>query len=107
MTMGNPSLRGRPSMFEFVGGSPAFLALATAFHRRYLEDPVLAHPCSHPGNPTTSNGWPTTGPRCWEARPATRSPSASGSRACLTSILSNHPHRPSRHFDGALLAVLR
>jgi hypothetical protein len=26
----------------------------------------------------------------------------SGSRVCLTSILSDHPHRPSRHFDGAL-----
>jgi hypothetical protein len=25
-----------------------------------------------------------------------------GSRACLTFILSDHPHRPSRHFDGAL-----
>jgi hypothetical protein len=26
------------------------------------------------------------------------------SRACLTFILSDHPHRPSRHFDGALMA---
>jgi transposase len=24
------------------------------------------------------------------------------SRACLTSILSDHPHRPTRHFAGAL-----
>jgi hemoglobin len=38
-------------MFEFAGGGPAFLALATAFHRRCLEDPVLNHPFSHPGNP--------------------------------------------------------
>ncbi|MGH2595539.1 MAG: group II truncated hemoglobin [Actinomycetota bacterium] len=38
-------------MFEFAGGEPAFLALATAFHRRCLEDPVLEHPFSHPGNP--------------------------------------------------------
>ena len=38
-------------MFEFAGGSPAFLSLAAAFHRRCLEDPVLAHPFSHPGNP--------------------------------------------------------
>jgi hemoglobin len=38
-------------MFEFAGGSAAFLSLATAFHRRCLEDPVLAHPFSHPGNP--------------------------------------------------------
>jgi hemoglobin len=41
----------RVSMFEFAGGSRAFLDLATAFHRRCLEDPVLAHPFSHPGNP--------------------------------------------------------
>ena len=38
-------------MVEFAGGSPAFLALAKAFRRRCLEDPVLAHPFSHPGNP--------------------------------------------------------
>jgi hemoglobin len=38
-------------MFEFAGGSLGFLALTTAFHRRYLEDPVLAHPFSHPGTP--------------------------------------------------------
>jgi hemoglobin len=38
-------------MYEFAGGDPAFLALATAFHARCLEDPVLAHPFSHPGNP--------------------------------------------------------
>jgi hypothetical protein len=31
----------------------------------------------------------------------------SGSRACLTFILSDHPHRPSRHFDGALLSMKR
>ena len=38
-------------MFEFAGGEPAFLALAAAHHRRCLEDPVLSHPFSHPGNP--------------------------------------------------------
>jgi hemoglobin len=38
-------------MFEFAGGGPAFLSLAAAFHRRCLEDPVLSHPFSHPGNP--------------------------------------------------------
>src|SRR5919197_3051261 len=31
----------------------------------------------------------------------------SGSRACLTFILSDHPHRPSRHFDGALRGAYR
>jgi hemoglobin len=41
----------RPSMFEFAGGEAAFLALAAAHHRRCLEDPVLNHPFSHPGNP--------------------------------------------------------
>ncbi len=38
-------------MFEFAGGDPAFVALATAHHQRCLEDPVLSHPFSHPGNP--------------------------------------------------------
>jgi hemoglobin len=38
-------------MFEFAGGSPGFSALAAAHHRRCLEDPVLSHPFSHPGNP--------------------------------------------------------
>jgi hemoglobin len=38
-------------MFEFAGSQPAFLALAEAHHRRCLEDPVLNHPFSHPGNP--------------------------------------------------------
>ena len=37
-------------MFEFAGGEPAFLALAAAHHRRCLEDPILSHPFSHPGN---------------------------------------------------------
>jgi hemoglobin len=41
----------RPSMFEFAGGEPAFLALATAHHARCLADPVLNHPFSHPGHP--------------------------------------------------------
>ncbi len=41
----------RPSIYEFAGGEPAFLALATSFHAQCLEDPVLAHPFSHPGNP--------------------------------------------------------
>jgi hemoglobin len=41
----------RPSMFEFAGGMPAFLALAEANHRRCLEDPVLSHPFSNPGRP--------------------------------------------------------
>jgi len=41
----------RPSMFDFAGGEPAFLALATAHHQRCLDDPVLNHPFSHPGHP--------------------------------------------------------
>jgi len=41
----------RPSMFEFAGGDPAFLALAGATHTRCLADPVLSHPFSHPENP--------------------------------------------------------
>lgn len=41
----------RPSIYEFAGGEPAFLALATAHHQRCLDDPVLNHPFSHPGHP--------------------------------------------------------
>jgi hemoglobin len=37
----------RQTLFEFAGGEPAFLALATAHHRRCLEDPELNHPFSH------------------------------------------------------------
>jgi hemoglobin len=39
----------RPSMYEFAGGRPAFLALAAAHHERCLADPELNHPFSHPG----------------------------------------------------------
>ena len=39
----------RPTLFEFAGGEPAFLALATAHHARCLADPELNHPFSHPG----------------------------------------------------------
>jgi len=38
----------RPSLFDFAGGEPAFLALARAHHARCLEDPELSHPFSHP-----------------------------------------------------------
>ncbi|MTD53918.1 group II truncated hemoglobin [Amycolatopsis pithecellobii] len=38
----------RPSLFEFAGGEPAFLALARAHHARCLADPELNHPFSHP-----------------------------------------------------------
>jgi hemoglobin len=40
------------SLYEFAGGEPAFLALATAHHARCLADPELNHPFSHPdGHP--------------------------------------------------------
>jgi hemoglobin len=39
----------RPTLFEFAGGHPAFLALAAAHHARCLADPELSHPFSHPG----------------------------------------------------------
>ncbi len=39
----------RPTLFEFAGGEPAFLALARAHHARCLADPELNHPFSHPG----------------------------------------------------------
>jgi hemoglobin len=38
----------RPTLFDFAGGEPAFLALATAHHARCLQDPELNHPFSHP-----------------------------------------------------------
>ena len=39
----------RPTLFEFAGGEPAFLALANAHHALCLADPELNHPFSHPG----------------------------------------------------------
>jgi hemoglobin len=39
----------RPSLYDFAGGDPAFLALAAAHHARCLADPELNHPFSHPG----------------------------------------------------------
>jgi len=41
----------RPSLFEFAGGSAAFLRLAQAHHERCLADPVLNHPFSHGTRP--------------------------------------------------------
>lgn len=38
----------RPTLFEFTGGGPAFLALARAHHARCLADGELNHPFSHP-----------------------------------------------------------
>src|SRR6059036_3508058 len=51
MRVRQASEAARPSMYEFAGGERAFLALATAHHRRCLEDPILSHPFSHPLNP--------------------------------------------------------
>jgi hemoglobin len=39
------------SLYDFAGGAPAFLRLATAHHQRCLDDPVLNHPFLHPGHP--------------------------------------------------------
>lgn len=39
----------RPTLFEYAGGEPAFVALAAAHHARCLADPELNHPFSHPG----------------------------------------------------------
>ncbi|MGC1420431.1 MAG: group II truncated hemoglobin [Acidimicrobiales bacterium] len=41
----------RPSIYDYVGGEPAFAAFASALHERCLEDPVLNHPFSHPAHP--------------------------------------------------------
>ena len=37
----------RPTLFEYAGGEPAFLALAAAHHARCLADQELNHPFSH------------------------------------------------------------
>jgi hemoglobin len=37
----------RPTLYDFAGGEPAFLALAAAHHDRCLADPELNHPFSH------------------------------------------------------------
>jgi len=80
MTTPDPLLSGRPSMVEFAGGSPAFLALATAFHRRCLEDPVLAHPVSHPGNPHHIERLADYWAKVFGGPPGPRSPSAATQR---------------------------
>jgi hemoglobin len=41
----------RPSIFEYAGGEPAFLALAAAHHERCMRDPVLSHPFEHGTHP--------------------------------------------------------
>jgi hemoglobin len=41
---------GRPTIFQFAGGQVAFRWLAAAHHQRCLDDAVLNHPFSHPGN---------------------------------------------------------
>lgn len=41
----------RESVYEFAGGSDAFVALAAALTARCLADPVLNHPFSHGTDP--------------------------------------------------------
>jgi hemoglobin len=41
----------RPTLYDFAGGSAAFMALAAALHERCLDDPVLNHPFSHATDP--------------------------------------------------------
>jgi hemoglobin len=41
----------RESVYEFVGGAPAFVTLAAALTDRCLADPVLNHPFSHGTDP--------------------------------------------------------
>jgi hemoglobin len=41
----------RPSIYQFAGGDPAFLALAAAHHERCLQDPEISHAFSHGFNP--------------------------------------------------------
>lgn len=39
------------TVFEAAGGEAGMLALAHAWHRRCLADPVMSHPFRHPGHP--------------------------------------------------------
>jgi hemoglobin len=41
----------RPTLYDYAGGSAAFVALAGALHERCLADPVLNHPFSHATDP--------------------------------------------------------
>ncbi len=41
----------RGSIYERVGGAPAFRALAAAHHARCLADPLVSHPFSHGVHP--------------------------------------------------------
>lgn len=40
-----------PTIFEVMGGAEAMRALAEAWHRRSLADPILAHPFEHGVHP--------------------------------------------------------
>lgn len=37
----------RPTLYDAIGGHDAVLALARAWHRRCLDDPLVNHPFSH------------------------------------------------------------
>ena len=39
------------TIYEAMGGAPALLALAEAWHERCLSDPILAHPFEHGVHP--------------------------------------------------------
>jgi hemoglobin len=45
------SMAERESVYEYVGGTEAFVALASALTARCLADPVLNHPFSHATDP--------------------------------------------------------
>jgi hemoglobin len=50
MNQGGPVVE-RESVYEYVGGAEAFVALAAALTERCLADPVLNHPFSHGTDP--------------------------------------------------------
>jgi len=64
----------RPTLFEFAGGEPAFVALATAHHARCLADPELNHAFSHPDqNPEHVERLAAYWAEVMGGRPSTRS----------------------------------
>ena len=118
----------RPSLYEFAGGEPAFLALATAHHARCLADPELNHPFSHDdqhpqhverlatywaevlGRAARVLGRPaTTSRRCCACTPATATwaISASASSRCFVAAFDDAGLPADPEFRAAMSAYMR
>ena len=76
----------RPSIYEFAGGDEAFVELAKAHHQRCLDDPILNHPFSHPGDPNHLSG-ELLGRGIW--RPALRYSQSHGGQSFMLNLHSS------------------